>query len=119
MTATIFPDAFSNDFISPDRITDVLHITQAELAESLGIPLESVSKANRVRTIAVQTRLRELIEILNRVVPWEGSPLAAYVWFRSQPLPSFGDATPQQLVREGRANDIRRYLDRIAAGGTA
>lgn len=119
MNIAIFPNAFAGDIVVPGGITDVLHITQAELAATLGIPREAVSKSNRVRTVTVQTRLRELVEILNRVLPWAGSPLAAYAWYRSQSLPSFGDVTPEQLVRDGRADDVRHYLDRIAAGGFA
>jgi hypothetical protein len=53
------------------------------------------------------------------VLPWAGSVLAAYAWYRSQPLPSFGDMTAEDLVRAGRANDVRGYLSRIAVGGYA
>jgi Protein of unknown function (DUF2384) len=119
MTTAMFPKAFAGDHVPPGAITDVLRITQAELAATLGIPREAVSKSNRLRAVSVQTRLRDLIDILSRVLPWAGSPLAAYAWYRSQSLPSFGDATPEQLVREGRAEDVRAYLDRIAAGGFA
>jgi hypothetical protein len=119
MNIAIFPNALAGEHVVPVGITDVLHITQAELASTLGIPREAVSKSSRVRTVSVQTRLRELVDILNRVLPWAGSPLAAYAWYRSQSLPSFGDATAEQLVRDGRADDVRHYLDRIAAGGFA
>ncbi|WP_220790214.1 antitoxin Xre/MbcA/ParS toxin-binding domain-containing protein [Gluconacetobacter takamatsuzukensis] len=40
-------------------------------------------------------------------------------WYRSRPVPSFGDQTAEALVREGRAEAVRRYLDRIATGGYA
>ena len=58
-------------------------------------------------------------EIINRVIPWAGSELAAYAWYRSQPLPSFGDATAEELVRQGLGEKVRTYLGRIAAGGFA
>jgi hypothetical protein len=119
MNAAIFPKAFAGDHLLPGAITEVLHITQAELAATIGMPREAVSKSSRVRSVTVQTRLREMVEILNRVMPWAGSPLAAYAWYRSQTLPSFGDTTPELLVRDGRAADVRHYLDRIAAGGFA
>ena len=44
---------------------------------------------------------------------------AAYAWFRAEPLPGFGGATPDQLLREGRAAHVHAYLDRIMAGGYA
>ena len=65
------------------------------------------------------TRLRQMLEILNRVEAATGSPLAAYAWFRAEALPGFGGATPDQLLREGRADHIHAYLDRVMAGGYA
>lgn len=58
-------------------------------------------------------------EILDRVEAETGSTPAAHAWFHSEPLPGFGGATPEQLVREGRAEDVHAYLDRIADGGYA
>ena len=63
--------------------------------------------------------LREIQDILNRVEAETCSPLAADAWFHSKPLPGFGGATPDSLVREGRAEDLHAYLDRIMAGGYA
>lgn len=105
--------------LEPQALVDVLRISQTELAQTLGLSRESVSKRSRVTSPAVQRRLREITEILNRVLPWAGSELAAYAWYRSQPLPSFGDMTAEELVRQDRANDVRAYLSRIAVGGYA
>ena len=58
-------------------------------------------------------------EILERAEAETGSPAAAHAWFHSKPLPGFGGATPDQLVREGRAEDVHAYLDRVMAGGYA
>ena len=41
------------------------------------------------------------------------------VRFRAEPLPGFGGATPDLLVRAGRADQVHAYLDRIMAGGYA
>ncbi len=40
----------------------------------------------------------------------------AFAWFRSQPLPSFGDRTAEELVKEGRVQALKDYLARIADG---
>ena len=58
-----------------------------------------------------------MLEILNRVEAETGSALAAYAWFRAKPLPGFGGATPGLLLREGKADRVHAYLDRITAGG--
>ena len=78
-----------------------------------------MSKTARANARRTQDRLRDMIEIINRVLPWSGSELAAYAWYRSQPLPSFGDRTAEDLVSEGRGEAVKRYLSRIADGGHA
>ena len=60
-----------------------------------------------------------MLEILNRVEAETGSPLAAYAWFRSEPLPGFGGATAGLLLREDRGEHVHAYLDRVTAGGYA
>ena len=57
------------------------------------------------------------MEIINRVAQWSGSDERAFAWFRSQPLPSFGDKTAEDLVKEGRTDAVKAYLSRIAGGG--
>ena len=105
--------------VSPDRLSAALHITKSELALAAGLSRDAVSKAARSQSVVTQARLREVSEIINRVIPWAGSELAAYAWYRSQPLPSFGDATAEELVRQGLGEAVRAYLGRIAAGGFA
>ena len=105
--------------VSPDRLSAALHITTSELALAAGLSRDAVSKAARSQSVVTQARLREVSEIINRVIPWAGSELAAYAWYRSQPLPSFGDATAEELVRQGLGEKVRAYLGRIAAGGFA
>ena len=58
-------------------------------------------------------------EIIDRAIPWTGSVLAAYAWYRSEALRSFGDATAEELVRLGHGEKVRAYLGRIAVGGFA
>ena len=56
-----------------------------------------------------------LEDILILVEDWAGSREAALTWCRT-PLPSFGGVTPECLVRQGRVEAVRRYIQRIAAG---
>jgi hypothetical protein len=111
--------ASESGFVAADRLSALLHITRAELAVAAGLSRDAVAKTARSRTPSTQSRLRDVIEILNRVQPWAGSPQQAFAWYRSQPLPSFGDQTAEGLVKEGRAEAVKRYLDRIAVGGYA
>jgi hypothetical protein len=111
--------AIRSDTIEPLAVSERLRVSLAELAQTAGVPRESLSKTARIHSRSTQTRLRELLEILNRVEPWAGGALAAFAWYRSQSIPAFGDMTAEALVRAGRIEELRTHLDRIAAGGFA
>jgi hypothetical protein len=61
----------------------------------------------------------ELAEIVARVSDWAGGSNQALAWCRSQPIPAFGDRTPESIVKSGQAEALRDYLDTIALGGFA
>ena len=105
--------------ISPSELAARLRIAKYELAAALCVPRDAVSKKARVEAPKTQSRLRDMMEIINRILPWTGSELAAFAWYRSQPLTSFGDKTAENLVGEGRGEAINAYLSRIAEGGYA
>ena len=96
-----------------------LRTTKSEIAGTSGLGRDALSRTSRIRARNTRTRLRQMPEILNRVESGTGSPLAAYAWFRSEPLPGFGGATPNLLLREGRADHVHAHLDRVMAGGYA
>ena len=114
-----FQEFMEDHAFSPPLIADALRTTRSEIAGTLGLGKDAFSRASRVRARKTQTRLRQMMEILNRVEAATGSPLAAYAWFRSEPLPGFGGATPDRLLRDGKAEQVHAYLDRVTAGGYA
>ena len=114
-----FEQFVEDQVFSPTLVADALRTTKTEIAGTLGLGKDAFTRASRVRARKTQARLRQMLEILNRVESATGSPLAAYAWFRGEPLPGFGGATPDLLVRDGRAADVHAYLDRIMAGGYA
>jgi len=85
-------------FIAANSLAKVLHITQNDLAEVTGLSRDSVTISARCKSRTTQTRLRDTVEIINRVAEWSGGVGRAFAWFRSQPLPSFGDKTAEDLV---------------------
>lgn len=107
------------NMVSADQLAGRLRVNKSELAQALGLSRDAVSKTARANSPSVQARLRDMIEILNRVLPWAGTELIAFAWYRSQSLPSFGDMTAEGLVQAGRAEDVKSYLSRIAEGGYA
>ena len=106
-----------NGSIAVDALVGYLHITKTELAAAAGLPREAVSKKARLNSQKTQRRLGEVVEIVNRVLPWIGTVQAAFAWYRAQPLPSFGRLTAEDLVKAGRGESVRNYLPRVAAGG--
>ena len=114
-----FQELEEDQVFSPTLVADMLRTTKSEIAATLGLGRDAFARASRIRARKTQSRLRQMLEILNRVEAITGSPLAAYAWFRAEPLPGFGGVTPDQLLRQGRADDVHAYLDRIMAGGYA
>ncbi|MCY4214816.1 MAG: DUF2384 domain-containing protein [Gammaproteobacteria bacterium] len=104
---------------SPNAVARELRTTKAEIAHTLGLSRDALSRASRIGAPKTQTRLRQMLEILNRVEGLVGSALVAYAWFRSEPLPGFADMTPSQLVRDGKADGVHAYLDQVLDGGYA
>ena len=106
-----------DDLFSPTLVAEELRTSKIEIATTLGLGKDAFSRYARTRKS--QTRLRLMLEIMNRAEADTGSALAAYAWFRSAPLPGFGGATPDLLVRQGKGDHVHAYLDRVAAGGYA
>lgn len=117
---SVLRDVFTADgTVSTSSVATALRITKAELAEAIGVASQAVTKAKRAASPATQARLRDMIEIVTRVMPWSGSAAQAFAWYRAQPLPSFGDLTAEDLVKQGRGSAVKLYLSRIAEGGYA
>ncbi len=101
---------------APGRIAEVLRTTRDEVARTIGLGRDAVMRPDRVSSAKTQKRLREMVEILNRVEPRFGSPLIAYAWYRSEPLAGFSGLTAMQLVRDGYAADVMDFIDAVEAG---
>lgn len=100
-------------------IAQRLQVTKTQLAQMLGLSAESLRRRTREQATPQQTRLRDFVEIINRVQPWAGTDAKASAWYRSQSLPPFGGLTAERLVKDGKAEAVKRYLDQIAEGGYA
>ncbi|MCC5969164.1 MAG: DUF2384 domain-containing protein [Pararhodobacter sp.] len=100
----------------PRKIAAVLRTTSEEVAASVGLAKDALQRRTRIHSDKTQRRLRELVEILNKVEPRFGSELMAYAWFRSEPLPGFDGRTAMQLVQEGKAQQVLEYIDAVDAG---
>jgi hypothetical protein len=105
-----------NGFFAPRKIAEALRTTSEEVARTAGLGRDAVQRKDRVHSDKTQRRLREMVEVINKVEPRFGSTLMAYAWYRSEPLPGFSGQTAMQLVRTGRADDVLDYVDAVDAG---
>ncbi|MDQ0348790.1 MULTISPECIES: antitoxin Xre/MbcA/ParS toxin-binding domain-containing protein [Ancylobacter] len=101
---------------APRRIAETLRTTNDEIARTTGLGRDAIQRKDRIRSDKTQRRLREMVEIINKVEPRVGSALMAYAWYRSEPLSGFSGQTAMQLVRMGRADDVLDYIDAVDAG---
>lgn len=85
-------------------------------ARTAGLGKDAIQRKDRIHSDRTQRRLREMIEIVNKVKRRFGSALIAYAWYRSEPLSSFSGQTAKQLVRSGRAGEVLDYIGAVDAG---
>jgi len=117
MLATDFTT--QNGEVEVEALLSALRVDKTTLAALTGLSRDALGRTARISSRATQKRLADLADLIVRVTPWAGSPAQALAWYRAQPLPSFGDVTPQDLFLQGRVDDLKAYLSRIAEGGYA
>ena len=105
-----------NGLIAPRRVAEAFRTTSEEIARTAGLGKDAIQRKDRITSDKTQRRLREMIEVINKVEPRFGSALMAYAWYRSEPLAGFSGQTAMQLVRTGRADDVLDYIDAVDAG---
>ncbi|MCO6387422.1 antitoxin Xre/MbcA/ParS toxin-binding domain-containing protein [Aliihoeflea sp. 40Bstr573] len=109
----------SSGKITIGHVADGFGMSKTQLAETAGLARETLYRAERSRGAKTQGRLREMLEIISRVMEWAGGKEQAMAWYRAQPLPAFGGRTAEALVKDGKAAAVRDYLDHMALGGFA
>ncbi|MEE4539761.1 MAG: antitoxin Xre/MbcA/ParS toxin-binding domain-containing protein [Erythrobacter sp.] len=105
-----------NGNFAPGRIAAILRTTSDELARSLGLGKDAIQRKDRIASDRTQRRIRQMVEVINKVEPRFGSALLAYAWYRSEPLPGFSGRTAMDLVQDNRADDVLTYIDAVDAG---
>jgi hypothetical protein len=101
------------------RVADTFGMSKTQLALTLGLSRESLYKAKRAEAGKTQARVREMLEVIVRIIPWAGGQQQAMAWYRAQPIAAFGDRTAEALVKEGKASMVRDYLDFLPLGNFA
>jgi uncharacterized protein (DUF2384 family) len=102
-----------------EAVAQSLGMSKAQLAETAGVSIDTLYRTNRAGSAKTQTRLKEMLEIVDRVSDWAGGKDQAMAWYRAEPIPEFGGRTAESLVKDGKATAVREYLDHVALGGFA
>ena len=101
------------------EVAEAFSMSKAQLAETAGLAREVLQKSSRRDGPKAQSRVREMLEIINLVQGWAGGAAQAMAWYRAEPIPAFGGRTAEALVKSGSAAAVRDYVDHLATGGYA
>ncbi len=102
-----------------EDVAQAFSMSKAQLAETAGLAREVFQKASRRDGPKAQSRVREMLEIINLVQGWAGGAAQAMAWYRAEPIPAFGGRTAEAMVKSGAATAVRDYVDHLATGGYA
>lgn len=105
-----------NGVFDPNMISKTLRTTSGEVATTVGLSKDALQRTARIVAPKTQRRLRELVEVLNKITPRFGSALIAYAWIRSEPLAGFDGQTAMELIQHGQTQDVLDYIDAVDAG---
>ena len=66
----------------PRKIAAALRTSAGEIAMTVGLGKDALQRRTRISLDKVQRRLRELVEVLNKVESRVGTELVPYAWYR-------------------------------------
>ena len=100
--------------ISPKRYGQVLRLDMQTLAVKAHVHRNTLARAPE--TEGVQRYLRESLRVIRAAVNVAGSVEKAIFWFKNNPIPTFDYKTPQDLVSDGRTDELIRYAQSLQVG---
>ena len=100
--------------ISPVRFSELLHLDIQTLAIQAHVHRNTISRAPT--SAGVQHFLREALRVIRAANDLTGDVEKTIYWYRNEPLPPFGYKTAEQLVSDGRTEDLIRYVQSLEAG---
>ncbi len=105
----------SNGIEDPKQWENTFCTTTDHLARFMDIPVQSLKRKERFTQAKVQTRLLEIHALLRRVRPWYDSDQAAWAWYISEPLASFANLTPAEIIKLHKGAGVEAINDFITA----
>lgn len=100
--------------LSPRRFSEVLNVDLQTLAAQAHVHRNTLSRAPA--SDSVQRFLRETVRVIRAATDLSGDVEKALFWYRNDPLRPFEYKTAEQLVSDGRTDDLLRYIASLGAG---
>lgn len=113
MGASSFGEPQSS-FLSARRVSELLGVTQAELAKLIGVARNTLTAKSSARK--VDAALSPVVRILAMASEMAGDENRAAIWFKHQPIPGWAGKTAYDLVSEGKADKVLAYLEAVRSG---
>ncbi|KGE02074.1 MULTISPECIES: antitoxin Xre/MbcA/ParS toxin-binding domain-containing protein [Rhizobium/Agrobacterium group] len=113
MSAASFSEAHSS-FLSARRVSELLGVTQVELAKLIGVARNTLTAKSGARK--VDLALSPVVRILAMASEMAGDENRAAIWFKHQPIPGWAGKTAYDLVGEGKADKVLAYLEAVRSG---
>ncbi|MBA3352370.1 MAG: DUF2384 domain-containing protein [Blastocatellia bacterium] len=100
--------------ISPKRYVEELRLDVQTLADQAKVHRNTVARSPE--TEALQRYLRDALRVMKAAADLSGDMKKALFWFRNHPLQPFQYKTAEQLVADGKADAVVRYISMLEAG---
>ncbi|BCQ28723.1 DUF2384 domain-containing protein (plasmid) [Caballeronia sp. NK8] len=100
--------------VSARRFGEALRIDLQTLAQQAHVHRNTISR--QPASESVQRFLRDALRVIRAATDISGDVTKALFWYRNEPLPVFNYKTAEELVSEGRADDVLRYVSSLEAG---
>lgn len=100
--------------LSPRRFSQALHIDLQTLAAQAKVHRNTLTRSPGAREL--QDFMRSALRVIKAATDVNGDVDRALFWYRNEPLSEFGYKSAEQLVSDGRTEDVLRYLVAVEAG---
>src|SRR3989338_1477880 len=100
--------------LSPERLSEVFSVDFQTLAAQAHVHRNTISRAPT--SAGVQRYLREAVRVIYAAIDISGDVERAIFWYRNAPIAPFDYKTAEELVSEGRTEDLIRYIQSLEAG---
>ena len=100
--------------LSPKRFIAALSLDLQTLAGHAKVHRNTVSRAPESE--AIQRFLRETLRVIRAATDLSGDVNKALFWYRNHPLQPFRYKTAEQVVADGKADAVVKYISMLEAG---